>query len=147
MRNYEKHGFSGSSEYQTWKSMKARCCNLNDLNHKDYGARGITVCQRWRDSFMAFYEDMGPRPNGMTLERINNDGNYEPGNCKWVTWKKQLRNTRRNRILEFNGKRQCLTELAEQFGICKYVLRSRLYLGWSIERALTQKIQRKTRKT
>lgn len=80
------HGMANSSEYHIWCGMKARCFNENNKSYKNYGGRGITVCDRWRDSFENFYEDMGPRPSSIhQIDRINNDGNYEPGNCKWRT--------------------------------------------------------------
>lgn len=80
------HGMTNSGEYYIWCGMKSRCFNENNKSYKYYGGRGITVCDRWRDSFENFYEDMGPRPSSIhQIDRINNDGNYEPGNCKWRT--------------------------------------------------------------
>lgn len=91
-----------SPEYHTWASMIKRCTNRNCWAWKNYGGRGITVCDRWRDSFENFLADMGRRPLGRngkrplyTLDRINNDGHYEPGNCRWATWKEQAQNTRK----------------------------------------------------
>ncbi len=78
-----RHGLSNSGAYSSWRNMKARCNNPNDPKFKHYGGRGITVCDRW-SSFQNFYEDMGERPNGHSIDRINNDLGYEPGNCQWI---------------------------------------------------------------
>lgn len=89
------HRHSPSPTYRTWLSMKTRCFNANYYHFHLYGGRGITVCQEWKDSFEAFLRDMGERPEGKTLDRIDPDGNYEPGNCRWATPKEQAANTRR----------------------------------------------------
>lgn len=89
-----KHGGAGTTEYEIWSSMKKRCQNPNCRVYPRYGGRGITVCERWSNSFEAFYEDMGPRPSKRhSIDRINNDGNYEPGNCRWATQKEQAANS------------------------------------------------------
>ena len=97
-RRLLKHGHalrSGNTvEYRTWKSMIDRCCNPNATAAKNYHGRGISICERWRHSFENFFADMGPKPVGLTLERINNDGNYEPSNCKWATSSEQMKNRR-----------------------------------------------------
>jgi hypothetical protein len=90
-------------EYATWRRMKQRCYNVFDPYYKDYGGRGITVCKEWLDSFMVFYIDMGEIPEGTTLGRIDNNGNYCKDNCRWETPKEQANNRRSNRLLTFNG--------------------------------------------
>jgi hypothetical protein len=96
-----KHGAarrSGkTSEYGTWKAMRERCRSRRCKDYKDYGGRGITVCARWRDSFQNFLADMGRRPKGKSLDRIDNDGNYKPSNCQWTTHRAQMKNRRPQR--------------------------------------------------
>jgi hypothetical protein len=93
-----KHGMHGTVEYNSWDSMVQRCSNPNN-NYSDYGGRGITVCDRWLESFKNFYEDMGPRPSDIhSIDRIDVNGNYEPSNCRWATPKEQARNKRNIKI-------------------------------------------------
>lgn len=92
-RPLESHGKRESKEYEAWANMKSRCYNENKRQYKDYGGRGITVCNEWKDSFINFYKDMGDS-NGLTLDRIDVNGNYEPKNCRWVDMSTQARNTR-----------------------------------------------------
>lgn len=87
------HGKSKTPEYHAWVNMKDRCLNPKHKQYKDYGGRGIQICERWL-KLENFFKDMGERPSGLTLDRINNDGNYEPSNCKWATWKEQQNNRR-----------------------------------------------------
>lgn len=94
------HGKWKSREWNSWDHMKRRCYNSKDPKYKDYGARGIVVCERWLKSFAAFFEDMGDRPIGKSLDRINNNGNYEPSNCKWSTPTEQSNNRRKRRTQE-----------------------------------------------
>lgn len=95
----EHHGGTKSVEYNTWAQMKARCYNSKSHNYINYGARGITVCDRWKNSFGAFLKDMGPRPSPKhSIDRINNNGNYEPNNCRWATNSEQVRNQRNTRL-------------------------------------------------
>jgi hypothetical protein len=135
-----KHGHSQNDKtYKSWQYMKARCTNPDYQYYQNYGGRGITVCDRWKNSFLNFLADMGNRPTDKhTIERINRNGNYCPENCCWATRKEQARNTRRNRLITHNGKTQCIAEWSEEIGILWRTLHSRIYnYGWSIERALT----------
>lgn len=133
-------------EYKAWSEMFQRCGNPNNMRYARYGARGIRVCEKWL-KFELFFEDMGLRPSpGHSLERINNDGNYEPENCKWATRKEQARNRRGNRIVEFNGRRATLAEWSELTGINYCCLRQRLCkMGWSVEATLTKPITKPNR--
>jgi len=121
-------------EYTAWTSMKQRCLNSNAQAYKDYGGRGITVCQRWQDSYEAFLEDVGPRPGkGYSLEREHSDGNYEPGNAHWATRIAQARNTRASRLLTHQGETLTVAGWAERLGIPKHTITNRLNQGLEIE--------------
>ena len=108
-----RHGLSKTKVYHVWKSMIRRCHVSTDKSYPRYGGRGVQVCQEWRDSFLAFVEHMGPRPDGLTLDRIDSRSNYEPGNCRWATYKEQARNTRRNHLHTIDGVTRCLAEWCE----------------------------------
>jgi len=130
-----KHGHASTPEYHTWADMLQRCLNPKVLGYSRYGGRGITVCDRWL-SFKNFLADMGPRPYKLTIERKNNDGNYEPGNCRWATRKEQQNNMRTNVRLTYQGKTQNLSQWAIELGINRVTLNMRLLKGWSVEKAL-----------
>lgn len=141
-----KHGGCGTLTYARWKSMMARCHNPNATNYKYYGALGISVCERWHD-FPAFLDDMGEcASRSMTLDRIDNSKGYEPGNCRWVTQAEQNKNRSHCVLLTFNGITQNVTDWAEFVGISSNALSQRLYLGWSVERALTQPLKKRGKK-
>lgn len=120
-----------------WTNMMARCTNPKRSDYQFYGGRGISVCDRWRESFAAFLEDMGPKPTGMSLDRIDNAQGYGPENCRWATKHQQMQNTRHTRLITFNGRTQGLNAWAKEIGINKESLRTRLERGWSVDRALT----------
>jgi hypothetical protein len=101
-----------------------------------YGGRGIKVCEQWRD-FENFLADMGEQPSGKSLDRIDNDGDYEPGNCRWATAKQQSRNRGNNRLLAYGGKTRCVTEWAEMTGMGSSVIYGRLSRGWTVKATLT----------
>jgi hypothetical protein len=133
---WKEHG--GSPTYISWLSMRKRCSDPSHDNYRLYGGRGIKVCERWLNSFENFLADMGERPKGRFLEREDNDGNYKPSNCKWATRSEQARNRRTNHLLTFQGRTQPLIAWAEETGISRLTLRSRLREGWSTERALQE---------
>lgn len=129
-----KHGMCGNKSYEIWKGIVGRC---NDKNNSKYGGRGIKVCERWK-IFLNFYKDMGDVPNGMTIERINNNGNYEKSNCKWADKLEQANNRRDNHRIEFNGKTQTMQQWVRETGINQGTLSQRINkMKWDVERALT----------
>jgi len=137
--NLRTHGLSSSDEYRIWQGMLNRCRSEEDGGHRHYGGRGIRVCDRWIESFEAFYEDMGPRPSSKhSIDRKDNDGNYEPENCRWATSKEQARNKRVNYLVEHDGETKCVSEWAELHGLKASVLYYRLVkLGWTFEKAVS----------
>lgn len=106
------HGMRSSPEYGAWVQMKDRCCNPNSKSWDEWGGRGICVHPEWVDSFEAFYEHIGPRPDGCSLDRIDTDGHYEPGNVRWATWEQQAQNRRDTWVVEINGRRFLSVERA-----------------------------------
>ncbi len=130
------HGQSKTVEYKTWSGMKKRCYNPRSKSFKDYGQRGITVAPYWLNDFPRFLSDMGHRPPGGTLERINNNGPYAADNCRWAQKAEQGLNTRRNRRITFNGETLTLSQWASRLGESSQTLTKRLARGWSIEQAL-----------
>lgn len=132
------HGRSETSEYAIWRSMKARCYNPKHIAFFNYGGRGIRVCARWLNSFENFLADMGERPKGFSINRKDNDGNYEPLNCEWASMKQQQNNRRGNRRLQFNGKNQTVGEWAKELGIKHSTISKRIARGLTVEKCLTK---------
>lgn len=123
---HRTHGMRGSKTYCVWQHMKGRCYNPKNPRFAYYGGRGITVCGRWKNSFENFYADMGDKPEGLTIERIDNNRGYYPKNCKWATQKEQTRNQRSNRMIKYQGKERCIGAWAEELGIRRTTLSYRL---------------------
>ncbi len=124
------HGLSRSKIYNIWDAMMQRCYNPKNARYKDYGGRGIRVCNRWR-RFENFYSDMGQPSEGMTLDRKNNDRGYSPRNCKWSTRLEQQRNNRRNVNITYDGKTYCAAIWGEKLGIPADVIRYRARANWT----------------
>ena len=136
------HGRCPTPEYKTWLGMKERCGNPKRREYARYGGRGITICQRWAISFEAFLQDMGRRPTSQhQIDRKDNDGHYEPGNCRWATPKEQQSNTTRSKFVYLNGERLVVAEAIRRVGIKSTTFWERVRRGWSFDRALLTEIQ------
>jgi len=136
------HGMAHTAEYFVWKNMKARCLNPRSSRYADYGGRGITICARWQDSFVNFYEDMGPRPGPKyTIERVRNSEGYAPDNCIWATLSVQARNKRTSLSFTLNDITQSLLEWAQSIGMNYHTLYYRLQCGLSLEEAMARPLQ------
>lgn len=135
-KNWTTHGYARTATYRVWAHLKARCSNPHDNSFRNYGGRGIRVCERWT-IFENFLADMGEKPPGMTLERIDNDGGYSARNCRWASRKEQCNNTRQNLQITHNGVTRNLKQWTEETGVPYHKAYERIYkLGWDIERAL-----------
>lgn len=133
------HGRTGTKIYWTWRHILSRCYKPQTAQYRNYGGRGIIVCERWH-KFENFFSDMGhpPSPNH-SIDRIDNNGNYEPSNCRWATPKEQGNNTRANKVLFFNGESLTLTQWSEKAGLSMSTVSRRIQRGWDIQAALTIK--------
>ena len=129
------HGKSRTKEYWAWFSMKNRCNNPAGKDYPHYGGRGIKICVRWQ-KFENFLADVGECPPGMSLDRIDNNGNYTPSNCRWATRQEQQNNRRNNRWLVYNGRRQTIAAWSRELGISPTSIYRRSSSGWPIERVL-----------
>lgn len=136
---HRTHGKVGTREYHSWVAMRSRCNNPKDIGYHRYGGRGIKVCDRW-NRFENFLEDMGPRPENYSLDRIDNNGNYEPSNCQWASRVAQANNQRTNRFITFNGETLSVTQWQKKMGFGEKTIFGRLEDGWSVERAITTPI-------
>ena len=133
-----KHGMEGTRVYNIWRSLKSRCYDKTDVSYASHGGRGITVCDSWKNDFAAFYADMGDPPSDQhSIDRRDNDGNYEPGNCRWATSKEQANNRRSNIMLTLDGTTRTAEEWSAIVGINAATIRQRKKRGWSDKDVLT----------
>jgi hypothetical protein len=139
--SHPKHGMCGAAEYRAWCNMIQRCSNPKATRYDRYGGRGIRVCERWGNSFDAFFADVGPRPSAWhSIDRYpNNDGNYEPDNVRWATAAEQQQNQSANRMVHIGGFDLCIAEAARLLGINVATVRTRIHNGQSPEEALQLK--------
>ena len=139
------HNYSHTSLYNRWKTMKVRCSDENCVAYKNYGGRGIKVCDEWKNDFMSFYKwaILNGYKEELTIDRINNNGDYEPDNCRWVSRANQNRNFRKNHMITYNNETLCLTDMAKKYNITNKALSYRLQKGWDIEKALTTPMKNK----
>lgn len=134
------HGYAGTPVYLVWWSMLRRCENPACKSFSDYGARGITVCDRWH-TLGNFIEDMGEPPRGLTLDRIDNSKGYYKENCRWATAEEQNNNTRSNKIIEWRNQRLSVSQWSREIGIPRSTIHSRMHRGWSIADALSRPVR------
>lgn len=139
------HGATNTGEHSVWRAIKARCYNPKNKCYHIYGARGIAMCKRWRESFEAFLSDMGKRPsNKHQIDRIDNDGMYEPSNCRWVLNVENSRNRNNNRMVTIDGKAKCLAEWCEIYGVNYHTVHKRMSRsGWDARRALQTPVRKR----
>jgi hypothetical protein len=128
-----KHGMVGTPEYNAYSSMLGRCFNKNNHKFPHYGGRGIKVCDRWRKSFVNFYADMGSRPDGCSLDRIDVNRHYEPNNCRWATITQQAQNTTSNINITYQGRKKCLTQWAREYEVPMGTAYKRFHRGLPFE--------------
>jgi hypothetical protein len=135
------HGMYRTPEYISWQSMKARCTNPNNQQYHDYGGRGIRVCDEWMNSFEAFYRDMGQKPSPEhTLDRKENNSDYEKNNCRWATMVEQQSNTRRNVFYEYKGEQLTLPEISRRTSVAESTLQNRInVMNLSVQQAVEYK--------
>lgn len=138
-----RHGLSYTVEYRTWQTMRDRCTNPKSQAWENYGGRGITICDRWLNDPQAFIDDMGPRPGGHEIDRIDNDAGYSKENCRWTTRSVNDRNRRSSKWIAYRGERRTLAEWCELLGLDRSPIAARFALGWAPERAFETPIRPK----
>ena len=134
-----RHGMYNTSTYRAWCGMKSRCNNQKNKRYYDYGGRGISVCERW-NNFENFYKDMGIKPKGKSLDRIDNNKGYEPSNCKWSIPIEQLNNTRRNSYITYRGNTKTVAEWARYLGVEYGAIHTRVIRGWAAEKIIEKSV-------
>lgn len=140
------HGLSGSPTRKSWEAMIRRCTVAHDKDYPNYGGRGITVCERWLTSFPDFVQDMGVRPKGKTLGRVDNNGAYEPHNCRWETAREQGNNRRSSRKITIGDRTLSIAELAAELRISPQTISYRLKAGWTAEQIADPRVDRSIRR-
>ncbi len=152
-REYHKHGQRNTRLYKVWKGVKSRCYNPRHTAYHRYGGRGIVMCDEWKNNFVSFYDwamKNGYEPTAphgqCTLDRLDNEGNYSPTNCRWVSSKIQAYNRSDNHYIEYNGEIHTVVEWAKILGLKKNTLIARLSRGWSLEKALSPKLKKQPTK-
>jgi hypothetical protein len=141
IRRSTTHGMTGSPEFSSWMSMLTRCHSPSSKAYPAYGGRGIWVCDLWRWSFEEFYRDMGSRPRGTSIDRIDLSGHYCPMNCRWATNQQQLDNRSITAWIEFDGRKRTVRQWAEITGLTMAAIYTRIYAGWSVEDTLTRPLR------
>lgn len=147
VRHGATRGGKWTPEYRSWSSMRNRCYDTNYRNYRHYGGAGVTVCDRWRHDFAAFLIDMGPRPPGTTLDRVDRSRPYEPGNCRWATAEEQNNNTSRNVRLDYAGESLTIAQWARRLGVSVQTLKKRRHSGWSVEAILATPVRGAAQRT
>jgi len=144
MSGKPKHGLSYTPEYRVWQTMRLRCHEPTNPAFPNYGGRGITVCDRWRNSVETFIADMGPKPSAKhEIDRIDNNRGYEPGNCRWVLRSENDRNRRSNRLITYQGETLAMVAWCERLGLTPTAVAKRLRAGWTVEKALETPVRPK----
>lgn len=144
-KNGYKHGLTHTRLHSIWNGMKQRCFSKNNDYYYNYGGRGITMCDEWKNDFKAFYNwsIKNGYSDNLTIDRIDNDGNYEPSNCRWITRTEQMRNTRRSRKFSYKGEMKTASELSEICGIPSVIIYHRIaILNWNIEDAMSKPVKK-----